>query len=374
MIKYFKLAVKNITHRKLRSWLTIIGVIIGIASIVSLISISNGMQNAIEEQFEQFGTDMITITPSGFMGPATGGSANFDDNDINVLERISELKFVVPMVTHSSTVTFHNQDMYLSVFAYKAERELEGLWEDVGFEIDKGRFPREGDGRVVGLGATAATNIFDDEIHVRNNIFIDGEKFRVAGIAKEVGNSQDDNAIFMPLDTALEFYNQTDYNFIMAVAKEGVDVDPLADRIERKLERSRDDDNFQVMTATEIIESIGQILSIIQIVLVGIAGISLLVGAVGIMNTTYTSVLERTREIGIMKAVGATNNAILSIFLIEAGVIGIVGGIIGATIGTLIALGVGVIAQNMALPLPLSIRVEWALIGFSVLFTSSRCS
>ena len=208
MIKYFKLAIKNISHRKLRSWLTIIGVIIGIASIVSLISISNGMQNAIEEQFEQFGTDMITITPSGFMGPATGGAANFDDKDINVLERIAELKFVVPMVMHTSTVTFHNQDRYLSIFAYKADRELEGMWEDIGFEIDKGRFPREGDGRVVGLGAAAATNIFDDEIHVRNNIFIDGEKFRVVGIAKEIGNYQYDNAIFIPLKTSKEFYNQ----------------------------------------------------------------------------------------------------------------------------------------------------------------------
>ncbi len=367
MIEYLKIAVRNISQRKLRSWLTIIGVIIGIGAIISLISISNGMEHAITEQFESFDTDLITITPSNFRGPGSS-SGEFTDKEVDAIRKISGLKHVTPMIMSSAKISFHNQDKYLSVMAYEATSESEDMWEDFGFEINKGRFPREGQGKVVGLGARAATDLFDDELHVRNNIYIDDIKFKVTGIADEIGNAQDDNAIFMPLDTAKELFNKTNYGFIIAVVNEGVDVDKMADRVEKKMSRLRDEEEFQVMTATEMLATVGTILGILQLVLVGIAGISLLVGAVGIMNTMYTSVMERTREIGVMKAIGATNRSIMTIFLFEAGIIGIIGGTAGAAIGTGIAQVVGFVASNMALPLPLKVIIEWKLIGYCIAF------
>ncbi len=365
---FLRIAINNITHRQMRSWLTILGVIIGIAAIVSLISISNGMEHAITEQFEDFGTDTITISPKSFTGPGSLGNTPFDESDVNVIERIPELDLVLPMLTGYVEVEFHNEKAYTMIMGYESTEEAERVFEKMGFKPADGRFPESDESGVVGIGDIVAHDMFDDEVRVNSRIKLNGETFKVVGIAEEVGNQQDDAGIFMPVEDAQELLGEEDYSFIMAIVKDGVNVEATANEIERKLERHRDAEDFQVMTFAEIIEQIGTILAIIQLVLVGIAGISLLVGAVGIMNTTYTAVLERTKEIGIMKAVGATNNQILAIFLIESGIIGLIGGVIGAVIGTVIAQGVGVIAGQMALPLPLKIIIEWELMAMSIGF------
>ena len=136
--------------------------------------------------------------------------------------------------------------------------------------------------------------------------------------------------------------------------------------VEKELERKRGDTNFQVLTASQILEQIGQILGVMQIVLVGIAAISLLVGAIGIMNSMYTSVLERTKDIGIMKAIGARNADILQIFLIESGMIGLVGGLLGTALGTGMALAVEPFAKNAGFPL--IITLEMGVLLFGLLF------
>lgn len=370
-IDYLKLAWNNIRYRKLRSWLTVIGIIIGVAAIVALISVSNGMENAITEQVEQFGADTIIVSPQGFQGPTSVGTANFEDSDVRVIRSIPGVKHVLPIIMGTAEIEFHNEKIYTMIVAYDASSDVQDIWEEAGFEIDKGRFPQEGEGKVAGLGTLVARDFFEDEIHVKNRILINGEKFKVVGIAKAIGNSQDDGSIFMPIETAQEFLDQEEYNMIMVVAQEGVDVEILADKIERRLERHRDSEDFQVLTFAEILDIIGNILGIIQLVLVGIAGISLLVGAVGIMNTMYTSVLERIKDIGIMKSIGATNRAILTLFLSESAIIGLGGGIMGAVMGTGMALGIGFIASSMALPFPLKISIEWDLILFAILFALS---
>ncbi len=368
-IDYLKLAWNNIRYRKLRSWLTIIGIIIGVAAIVALISVSNGMENAITEQVEQFGADTITITPQGFSGPTGGGSSTeFEDSDVRVIESVPGVKHVLPIITGTAEIEFHKEKIYAMIFAYDASSNVQDIWTEAGFEIDKGRFPEEGEGKVAGLGYLVAYDTFEDSVHVKNRILINGERFKVVGIAKEIGNSQDDGAIFMPIETAQELLDQDYYNMIMVVAQEGVDVEVVAEKIERKLKRHRDLEDFQVLTFAEILDIIGNILGIIQLVLVGIAGISLLVGAVGIMNTMYTSVLERIKDIGIMKSIGATNKAILALFLTESAIIGMGGGVMGAIAGTGMAQAIGFAAAGMALPFPLKIVIEWDLIIFAILF------
>ncbi len=363
---YFKIAVKNLTHRKLRSWLTAIGIIIGVASIVALISVSQGMQDAVEEQFEMMGTDMITITPSSFAGPGSTSEAPFDDGDVRVIEKIPEIDIVLPMVYGMAKYSFHNQDSYSYLMGVSLDKEANRVWEKIGFEIEEGRFPEKGR-KEIGIGYLAATDMFDDELHVKNTIKVNDEKFKIVGIAQEVGNSQDDTSMYVDLEVAQDILEQEDYNFIMAVVKPGTDAELVADKVQRKLEKHRNAEDFNAMTPAEILEQVNQILGIIQLVLVGIAGISLLVGAIGIMNTMYTSVLERTKEIGIMKAIGATNNSILVIFLMEAGILGIVGGAVGTILGIIMGKGVE-LAAGSGFFLPLQVSITWQLVAGAIAF------
>jgi putative ABC transport system permease protein len=363
---YIRIALKNITHRQLRSWLTAIGIIIGVASVVALISVSQGMQGAIEEQFEQMGTDTITITPTSFTGPGSTAEAPFDDGDVRVIERVAEIDNVLPMMYGTAKFTFHNQDSYSYLMGVPLDKESNKAWEDIGWESEVGRFPESGK-KEVGLGYLAAREMFDDEVHVKNTILVNDVKFKVVGIAKEVGNSQDDTAIYMDVDVAKDILEQENYNMIMAKVKPGNDAELVADKVQRKLEKYRNAEDFNAMTPAEILEQVNDILGIIQLVLVGIAAISLLVGAIGIMNTMYTSVLERTKEIGIMKAIGATNNAIMMIFLAEAGILGLVGGAVGTLLGILMGKGVEIAAGSSGF-IPLRVEISPTLVIGAISF------
>jgi putative ABC transport system permease protein len=363
---YFKIAVRNLTHRRMRSWLTAIGIVIGVASIVALISVSQGMQVAIEEQFEQMGTDTITITPRTFAGPGTTSEAPFDDGDVRVIDRIPEIDLVLPMMYGTVKFSFHNQDSYSYLMGVPLDRDANDVWDDIGWEILEGRFPEAGK-KEVGVGYLAAKDMFDDELRLKNTLYVNDEKYKVVGIAKEVGNSQDDTAIYMGVDMASEVLEQDNYNMIMAKVKPGNDADVIADKVQRKLEKYRDAEDFNALTPAEILDTINDVLGIIQLVLVGIAAISLLVGAIGIMNTMYTSVLERTKEIGIMKAIGATNQAIMLIFLMEAGILGIVGGAVGTLLGLLLGYGVEIAAGSSGF-IPLQVHVSGQLVLGAISF------
>ena len=187
--------------------------------------------------------------------------------------------------------------------------------------------------------------MFDKEVRLKSKLEINGEEFRVVGIMKEIGNAQDDNSINIPLDAYRDAFNEPDHvDIIIAQAKEGVNIPETQKKLERELKKARDDENYQVLTAEQIAQQINNILGVVQIVLIGIAAISLVVGGIGIMNSMYTSVLERTREIGIMKSIGAKNKNILTIFLIESGLLGLVGGLFGVAIG----IGIGQIVTLAA--------------------------
>ena len=363
---YLRIALRNITHRKLRSWLTAIGIIIGVASVVALISVSMGMQDAIEEQFEQMGTDTITITPTSFTGPGSTAEAPFDDGDVRVIERIPEISHVLPMMYGTAKFTFHNEDSYSYLMGVPLDKESNQVWDDIGWDILEGRFPEEGK-KEVGVGYLAAKDMFDDELRVKNTLYVNDVKFKVVGIAREVGNSQDDTAIYMGVDVAKDILEQEDYNMIMVKVKPGNDPELVADKVQRKLEKYRNAEDFNALTPAEILEQVNDILGIIQLVLVGIAAISLLVGAIGIMNTMYTSVLERTKEIGIMKAIGASNHAVMLIFLAEAGILGLVGGAVGTLLGMIMGKGVELAAGSSGF-IPLKVAISWPLICGAISF------
>ncbi len=364
--EYFFLAVNSITHRKLRSWLTIIGIIIGVAAIISLIMISRGLQNSIEKQFEQFGTNRILISSKGFQGPGTV-SEGLTTKDVDTLKKISELKYVVPAIFRQAEVINNKKTRFTLIGAIPAKDYLE-VFGDSGIEVQKGRVIKSDDKYSSVIGARVAREMFDKELRIGNKIEISKKDFKIIGIWEETGNSQDDNNINIPLEAAREIFNEPEHvDTIIAQAKSDVNIESLQKKIEKELKQKRDDTNFQVLTAAQIVEQINDVLGIVQVVLVGIAMISLIVGAIGILNSMYTSVLERTKDIGIMKAVGARNSDILKIFLIESGLMGFVGGIFGIILGIAVALIVGEIASNSGFLL--LVKIEIPLLLYGLLFS-----
>ena len=373
LIDYFLLAINSIHHRKLRSWLTVVGIIIGVAAIISLITMSRSLESTIEQQFEQFGANRILISARGFQGPGTL-SEGLTDEDVETIEKISGFDYVLPGLFRTAEVNFRKDTGFTLIGGMPAEH-FEQFFEDSSIEIESGRIIKEGEKEVAIIGSRVASEMFPKEIAVGNKIVINKVEFKVIGILEEVGNSQDDNQIYIPLETAREIFKEPeDVDTIIAQVQSASNIPQLQEKIEKELERKRGDTNFQVLTAAQILEQINQVLGVMQVVLVGIAAISLLVGAIGIMNSMYTSVLERTKEIGIMKAVGAKNSNILTLFLIESGLIGLVGGLIGTALGTGMALIIGPIAKGAGFPLIITIEASVLLFGLLFAFIAGMVS
>jgi putative ABC transport system permease protein len=238
------------------------------------------------------------------------------------------------------------------------------------FEINEGRYFKKGESSSIVLGSLASTKMFEEEVKIGDNVFVNDEKFKVVGILKSVGNSQDDRQVYIPLEKLREISGGKDSLSAIFVKVSDVSrINDISKNIEKKFDREYGKDSFTAMTSEQITESVGSILSVLTFVLGGIASISLVVAGVGIANTMFTSVLERTREIGIMKAIGATNNNILEIFLIESALIGFIGGCIGCFVGFILSQIITIIAAAL-LPVKFATTVTLDMvllgIGFSI--------
>ncbi|MEM3091212.1 MAG: ABC transporter permease [Candidatus Pacearchaeota archaeon] len=362
---YFLMAFGNIRHRRLRSWLTVIGIIIGVASIISLITVSRSLENTIESRFEQFGANRIIVSAKGFQGPGTN-SEGLTLNDVKTIEKIPGIKYVSSWIFIPGEVRYKD-NIAFTLISGGSTKTFEDFFRDSGSELQQGRFIREGDKFEAVVGSMVVEDMFNRPLKIGSNIEIKRNKFEIIGILKETGNARDDSRINIPLETAREIFNKTDYvDMIVVQVKSSEEIPLLQEKIKRELEKERQDTNFEVVTSKQILEQINEILGVIQFVLVGIAAISLIVGGVGIMNSMYTSVLERTKEIGIMKAIGAKNLDIFEIFLIESGLVGLVGGLFGTIFGTGIAFIIGQFAKNSGFLL--NIKIEPLVLIFGLFF------
>jgi putative ABC transport system permease protein len=348
---YFLFAVNGLKQRKLRSWLTMLGIFIGIAAVVSLISIGQGMQDFISEQFEQLGSDKIIIEPENFgpPGSVTSESLILTSEDLKVVENTRGVEWAMGYVMKTGMAKVDDQ---LEVgFAIGVEPdELQTMLDSQPFDLLEGSLLDDRDKYkcIVGYNHIYG-DIWDKDIKVRDKIEIENQEFKIIGVFEKSGNPYDDNSIYVPKETLKEILNiEDEESQIFAKTAAGFDPAEVAETIKEKLRRSRgekeDQETFTVKTSDQLLESFSDIFGVISAVLVGIAAISLLVGGVGIMNTMYTSVLERTRDIGTMKAIGAKNSDVLLIFLIESGCLGLLGGAIGVLIG----IGIAKIAEFMA--------------------------
>ena len=343
LFDYFLIAFRNLKSRRTRTYLTMIGIIIGIAAIVSLVSLGQGLQVAINEEFEQMGSDKIIIQP----GKSEGLSGSFTisdvieltDKDLEVVKGVRGVKQGAGMIVGMTPMRVGDEVIY-NWYAGVPTDETRTVIESMqSVEIIEGRELKPQDKARGLIGREFYEGrLFEDKVVIGNRIEINNVSFRVVGHFAPIGNPQDDATVWMPLEFAREIFNKGDtLDMVMAQVEEGEDPEEIATNIERSLRRSRGlkegEEDFNVMTTSEMMESLDVILTTVQVVFIGIAAISLIVGGIGIMNSMYTSVLERTTEIGIMKSIGAQNKDIMMIFLVEAGLLGAAGGAIGIAIG-----------------------------------------
>ncbi len=374
---YFRFCYKGLVQRKTRSYLTIIGIVIGIMAIVALVSIGVGMQVYMEEQVGKMGVNKIILLP---MPPGASLMAaaptHFTDRDVKIVDKVRGVDVNCYLIYRTSIITYKNIDAAASVTGMVPSLAEDSFLSAQGYEVESGRFLEDSDTHKIVIGYWIAHKLFKvgdkyKEVKIGDRIEIKDQGFRVVGIMGEIGNRDDDSAIYMRLDDAERLYDVSDeYDLLFVKIKEGSDVDDVADRIRDRLEDDHDEEDFTVMTAAQMTELIGSILSAVSAVLIGIGAISLLVGGVGIMNTMYTSVVERTREIGIYKALGAENNTILMLFLVEAGLIGVIGGLIGIVLGFGLAKVVEIIGKEMGVGL-LHAWIAWELAAFALIFSFS---
>ncbi len=343
--EYFILAVHNLKARPTRSILTILGVFIGIAAVVALVSLSEGLKNSVADQFSKLGSDKITVQAAGggFGPPGTAVPTPITLKDKKALEGVSDIDLVVGRLIRTAKIEYHDETRFTyAVSMPDALKEREVIIEMNDYQMYQGRFFEQSSAKEIIIGYNLQKDFFPDNLYLRSKVLIQGQEFTIVGILKDSGNPQRDNTIIMPEKSMRDTLLIPEaYDIVVASVQKGVSISQVSEAAAKQLRKSRNVDigkeDFTIQTPEQLLGTLNTILSIIQGVLVGIAAISLLIGGIGIMNTMYTAVVERTKEIGILKSIGATPQTIMTIFLIESGLLGLIGGIIGVILGVAIA-------------------------------------
>lgn len=333
---HIKLAIKNLRHRMSRSILTLLGIAIGIMAIISLMGLGEGMQQAITGELSSLSDVIIVSTGGDIYSTFTGGSSTgeyFTERDITDIERIPGVKEVTTQLTGYASAEYNGKTTIVSLTGMDAEVMR---LQYAGTSIEAGGFLNEGDQNRIMIGYGIAHDTFDADISVGGRIKINGEKFFVTGIFTKqgMGTISSDSLILMSIRDFKTLTGQSNISTIYLRVYNVNDAESIATLIENALNENHGRKDFATATTmTSILETVQSIIGILQLVLVAIASIALVVASIGIMNTMLTSVMERTREIGIMKAIGATNKDIMSIFIIEGMLVSCIGGIIGIILG-----------------------------------------
>src|SRR5574341_135032 len=348
----FRLSLSHVKKSKMRSWLTIIGIVIGVAAVVAIISIGQGMQESVQARLGSLGADLITVTPgfsratggSGFGGGFRSGGAgiNLTDKDLNVIKQVPGVLYVNGLVSGRSEMVLGTEKTSVSISGVDT-----AVWRSmVTTQLEAGRYLQPGDSNAVVIGYSLAHDTFLQPITLNRPVTIGGKSFKVVGIfAQSGGFGGGDNAVYMPADYArdviTENVSRNTFTSIMVKVADQSLADKIAGDIVQKLMPSRHVNprtrDFTVTAFASIQQQIRSVTQTISLFLAAIAAVSLLVGAVGIANTMFMSVMERTRQIGLLKALGATDNEAMKLFLMESGLFGFVGGVIGIIFGILIS-------------------------------------
>lgn len=374
--EYFKIALKSLVTRKIRSWLTIIGIVIGVFLIVSLLSLSEGLKGAVLQQLGKMGKDLITILPgdaSNIIASLAG--EKLSEDDIKTMQKTKGVDVVVSINHTSITARHKNEKKTVMIYGNDWRNAMDVYKNDLGWSVNHGRWPIPGKNEVI-IGSIVADEMFPG-IKTGSELVMKGRKFEVVGILNSVGEKQDDSMVGIDLNIFKLLTGEREgARMAFVKIKAGYSAENVVDNLKKELEDNRkrrvgegeSDSSYTILTSEKITALVGNIMGVIQAIIIGFASIAIIVGGIGIMNTMYTSVSERIKEIGIMKAIGAKNKTITTIFLIESGIFGMLGGIGGTLLGLIFAKSIEIYFQIHPL-FYLKADVGPGLILFSITFS-----
>ncbi len=336
-----RLAGSSVAAHRLRSGLTMLGVLIGIASVILLTSIGEGTRQYIVGEFTQFGTNLLAINPgktmtTGQPGALGGTIRKLTIDDAASLRRVRGVEKVVPVAMGTARVEARGRGR--SVYVYGVTSEVPDVWK---FRVRQGRFLPPGDPRrgspIAVLGPKLKRELFGESNALGEYVRIGGRRFKVIGVmapkGQMLGIDIDDSA-YIPVAVAKELFNTDGLVEIDVLFAAGAGERRIVEGIERTLRARHDgEDDFTVTTQTEMLDVLGRVLGIVSLAVGGIGAISLVVGAIGILTMMWISVNERTAEIGLAKAIGASPRQILAVFLAEASLLSLAGGALGVAAG-----------------------------------------
>ncbi|OGM26599.1 hypothetical protein A2627_01085 [Candidatus Woesebacteria bacterium RIFCSPHIGHO2_01_FULL_39_28] len=339
------LAVKSITRNKTRSGLTMLGIIIGVAAVILLVSLGQGLQKYITGQFEELGTNLIVILPGkvnlsqGFSGPPNFAGSKLTLKQVSGISRLGgPIDEAGAAIEIPSAVRYKGKSKYTTIAGITSNySRIRNIRVASGREINQSDVDLAR--KVVLMGKGITENLFGQTQAIGNEITIGQEKFEIIGILEKIGSGgigfDIDSFVAMPVTSAQRFSGNNNVQAVTVKAKTKEDIPLAINAVKSYLNKELTEDDFSVIDQGNLVSSINQILGVLTAALGGIAAISLVVGGVGIMNIMLVTVTERTREIGLRKAVGAKPNDILLQFLTEAIVLSTLGGSIGIAIGWL---------------------------------------
>ena len=364
----FSLAIKSLLGSKMRSFLTMLGIIIGIAAVIALISLFNGMTSEVVSQFESFGTTTINISITG-----RGGNRRVDPEELlEVAESNPDsILGISPNLTMNVTIKNGNENQTTSCLGVsEAYAELKVLTLVSGRFLQYIDVERRQKNCVV--GSYIVQNLFDGNDPVGEVLKIGGNNFTIIGVLDETAKSEqgsEDDRIIIPYTSARTLTRMSFISNYIMCAVDVEHVDKATNLVKEVLLKTyTSEDYFKVTAMSSVIDSINEMTGMMSTVLGGIAGISLLVGGIGIMNIMLVSVTERTREIGIRKSLGAKRRDIMSQFLVEAATTSLIGGILGIILGLALAELLAPLMEIKAAPTLGSVLLSFgvsALIGVS---------
>ena len=373
MIGILSFVIRNLRRRKLRNWLTIAGIVVGVIAIVSLISLSEGLKSAITDEFNSLGSQKITITSKYQSFGGGKSSQGLVEEDIKTIQKITDVDYATGSLNGYLETRYNQNKQMLSYVSYEP-KYFENMLKQGNLELFKGNFITSDKSKDIIVGYNfydleESKDIFGKTLDLGKKVKIAGTDYTVVGILKKTGDGRKDTVIYMSNENLKEITKNDTFDVIYAINKEGKDIEETAERIKDRLERKRGSQDVFVTSPIQEAKNREETLGMVSIVIIGIACISLLVGGIGILNSMYTSVFERKKEIGILKAVGAKRRDILLIFLLESGIIGLIGGTIGVILGFGLALLVklGAAQAGITISILISFNIVILALGFSFL-------
>ena len=343
-----KSALTSILANRLRSFLTVLGIVIGVMSVILLISIVTGLKTFITSQIEGLGANLLFVIPGRIGGARSPGGVQANrivySDAVNLRSKLFSDAQVSAVVQRNATLKYTNKsNTGTAVFGVEANYP-----QTVTITLTSGRFFRSTEQqslrKVAVIGPTVKNNLFGERTAVGQKIDVAGIKYTVIGILQSRGSTfgiDQDNSIFVPLTSAQRQFGIDTLNTIYISVNKPEEVNSVQEKAIQTLKKRLSEDEFTVQSQEQTLSTISQITGVLTAALGGIAGISLIVGGVGIMNIMLVSVTERTREIGLRKAVGAKPSDIRNQFLIEAMILSGMGGVIGIVVGVGLSLLVG---------------------------------